>query len=108
MDENFKEFSIKNWKNVIQLSEQILVLDPKNDTAYVNRGGAYAELGELDNALKDIDHAISINPNNSIAYNNRGYVYELKHENKRAALEYEISCNLGLTQSCEDYKRLSK
>jgi tetratricopeptide (TPR) repeat protein len=41
---------------------------PKYDWAYVNRGVAYAELGNNEQALKDYQKALELNPENGLTY----------------------------------------
>jgi Flp pilus assembly protein TadD len=86
----------------------LLRLDPENTVAFVNRAGAYTELGEYQKALDDCNNALILDPNMAIAYNNKGYVLELMGEKKKAAMEYETACYLGVQQSCGDFKRLSQ
>jgi len=101
-----KKFSENSWQEVVELSNNILKFQPTNVVALVNRAGAYAELGELENALKDCNKAISINPDFALAYHNRAYIYELMKKTDIAKLGYETSCELGVAQSCKDAIRL--
>ena len=76
--------------------------------ALVNRAGAYAELSNYQQALDDCNTALIVDPNMGVAYNNKGYVLELMGELKKAVMEYETACVLGVQQSCGDFKRLSQ
>lgn len=104
---SYDRFQQKDWYAVIDVTTQILQLDPSNTVAYVNRAGAYTELGEYEKALDDCNNALIIDPKMGIAYNNKGYVFELVGQLRQAALEYETACTLGVTPSCNDYKRLA-
>ena len=57
--------------------------------------------------MDDCNTALILDPKMAIAYNNKGYVLELMGELKKAAMEYETACVLGVQQSCSDYQRLS-
>jgi len=105
---SFEKFRQGNWSAVEQLSNKILKIDPNNALAYVNRAGARTEMGLVYNALDDIEKAISINPRLGIAYNNKGYTLERMGDNKKAVIQYQKACQLGLQQSCKDFKRLTK
>jgi len=101
-----KKFSENSWQEVVELSNNILKFQPNNEVALVNRAGAYAELGKLENALEDCNRAIGINPDFALAYHNRAYIYELMKKTDIAKLGYETSCELGVAQSCKDAVRL--
>lgn len=105
---SYRQFQQKDWQGVVKTTTQLLELDPENTTALVNRAGAYTELGLYSKALNDCNTALILDPNMAIAYNNKGYVLELMGELKKAAMEYETACVLGVEQSCGDFKRLSQ
>ena len=107
-DLSYQQFQQKDWKGVIKTTTDLLALDPENTVALVNRAGAYTELGLYNKALDDCNNALIIDPNMAIAYNNKGYVLELTGQLKKAAMEYETACVLGVQQSCGDFKRLSR
>jgi Flp pilus assembly protein TadD len=107
-DRSYQQFQQQDWQGVVKTATELLVLDPDNTVALVNRAGAYTELGKYKNALDDCNTALIVDPNMGIAYNNKGYVLELMGELKQAAMEYETACVLGVQQSCSDYKRLSQ
>jgi len=104
---SYQQFQQKDWKAVIQTTTELLALDPENTVALANRAGAYTELGLYNNAMDDCNNALIIDPKMAVAYNNKGYILELMGKPKKAALEYETACVLGLQQSCSDFKRLS-
>lgn len=103
-----RAFQQKNWSSVEQYASQILKIDSNNTDAYINRAVARTELGKYGKALNDCNNALIINPQLGVAYNNKGYVFELIGEKSKAALEYETACQLGIKQSCADFKRLKK
>lgn len=105
--QSFEKFQDKDWVAVENLTTRIINLDPANSVAYVNRAGARTELGQLDKALDDSNRAIQLNPGFGIAYNNQAYVYELMGERKLAASSYARACELGVTQSCSDKRRMA-
>ncbi|MCG6968425.1 MAG: tetratricopeptide repeat protein [Gammaproteobacteria bacterium] len=105
---SYRQFQQKNWQGVIETTTRLLTLDPENSVALVNRAGAFTELGLYSKALDDCNTALIVDPDMAIAYNNKGYVLELMGELKKAAMEYETACVLGVQQSCSDFKRLSQ
>jgi tetratricopeptide (TPR) repeat protein len=53
----------------------VIEIDPRNATAYYNRGFAYSNLGQWDKAAADFTQTIEINPNFTSAYQNREIAY---------------------------------
>ncbi|MBA4416392.1 MAG: hypothetical protein C0392_00560 [Syntrophus sp. (in: bacteria)] len=101
-------FQKGDWNNVIDMTTQALLLNPKSEIAYTNRAGAYANKGMLQEATADCSKAIAINPDYGLAYNNRGYAYELLGQAKQAGSDYRTGCNLGIAKACENIERIAK
>jgi len=107
LNRSYQKFKEKDWRAVEEISTRAISLDPGNAMAYVNRSGARAELGMLNNALSDCNRAIQLNPGLGLAHNNCGYTYELLGQAKQAEVAYLQACNLGVKKSCRDYFRLT-
>ena len=105
---NKSEASFKqgDWDGTIAAASGAIALDPKNEVAFTNRAGAYANKGKLKEAMQDCNSAIGINPYFPLAYNNRGYALELSGQLPQAKLDYEMSCNMGNELGCANHKRL--
>ena len=58
-------------------------IDPKNSIFYYNRGFAYYNLGQWENAIADYSKAIEIDPNNAKAYSDREIAYRKLQNNKK-------------------------
>ena len=54
------------------LTRKSLEINPKDATAYHNRGLVKHALGDMEGAMPDYDKAIEINPDYAYAYNSRG------------------------------------
>jgi tetratricopeptide (TPR) repeat protein len=63
------------YKVAIEKFTDYIKANSNSDTAYNFRGLSYFKLGDMANALTDLNNALKINPNNAEAYNNRGNVY---------------------------------
>ena len=55
---------------------------------YNNRGIAYGEKGQYEQAISDFNKAIEINPRYVKAYNNRGIIYRLKGQYEQAISDF--------------------
>ena len=106
--EKSAEAMAKNrWDEVIEWATKAIEADPENYKAYANRAGALAETKRAKEALLDADQAIALNPNFGPAYHNRGHAYKIMGNARDAALEFEISCSLGVIESCSEFNALS-
>jgi len=61
-------------------------LNPRLAMAYNNRGNAYSNLGNDQQAIRDYNKAIELNPQLAMAYNNRGNAY-FKLDNYQQAIK---------------------
>ena len=78
----------------IEACTSIILLDPHNDGAFVNRGIAYRRIGEIDRAISDYDEAIRLNPRAADAFNNRGNAFRARDELERAMSDYDEAIRL--------------
>ena len=71
------------------------VLSKKDLVAtFNNRGNAYADNGEHDQAIANFDRAIDLNPDYALAFYNRGRAYNFKSEYDRAITDYSQAIQL--------------
>ena len=62
---------------------------------YNNRGAAYGEKGQYDQAISDFNRAIEINQRYTMAYNNRGIVYRLKGRYDQAISDFNKAIGIN-------------
>ena len=55
----------------IALFSELIGLDPHNAGAYLNRGNAYLQVGQLESGIADFDRAIRLKPDATEAWYNR-------------------------------------
>jgi tetratricopeptide (TPR) repeat protein len=108
LDEAQAKFADKNWNGAIASSTEAINIISNNVNAYVTRSGAYANVGQLPEAIADAESAIRLNPDEGLGYNNRGYVYELMKKTRQAVLDYEIACSLKAAIGCTNLKRIKQ
>jgi len=73
---------------------------------YNNRGTAYGEKGQYDQAISDFNKAIEINPRYNTAYNNRGIVYRLKDQYDQAISDFNKAIEINRLDA-EAYNNLA-
>lgn len=76
------------WKDSVSLWNDALNNYPLIEIAYTNRGNAYADQGNLVQAISDHTKAIGINPYYADAYDNRGVTYEKQGNFTQAISDY--------------------
>ena len=76
------------------LLAQTVGLAPGDAVAYLNQGNAYADSGDLEQAILSYDKAIELNPEFTEAYFNRGYIYHSSGDPERAILDYDKAIEL--------------
>jgi tetratricopeptide (TPR) repeat protein len=78
----------------------------KDAKFYNNRGIAYGEKGQYDQAISDFNRAIELNPRDIKAYNNRGIVYRLKGQYDQAISDFNRAIELN-SLDAEAYNSLA-
>ena len=66
--------------------------DPK---FYNNRGIAFGEKGQYDQAISDLNQAVEINPRYIKAYNNRGVIYRLREQYDKAISDFNQAIEIN-------------
>jgi len=73
--------------------------ESRNPKFYNNRGIAYGEKGQYDQAISDFNKAIEINPRYEKAYNNRGIVYRLEGQYDQAISDFNKAIEINPTDA---------
>jgi len=72
-----------NYDAAINDLNEIIRLDPNNDSAYAVRGEAYQKKGQFNEAISDFTEAIRLDPDYDWAYGVRGQVYKQLGQKKQ-------------------------
>lgn len=75
-------------QEIIKRQTDAIKSNPKNATAYYNRGFAYHSLKEYDKAIQDYTRAIELDPRDMRAYNNRGIVYDRQKQYGKSIVDF--------------------
>jgi S1-C subfamily serine protease len=93
--ETNRDCASNNHPVAIRACTQLINQNPRNATAYYNRGISYRETGKIDLALADYNRAIEINPRYFEAFNNRGNIYMARGDNRRALQEFDQAITIN-------------
>ena len=78
-----------DYQGAVEALTKTIDKDPHNFGALLNRGLAYENLKQFDNALPDYTRAIELVPRFARAYHNRGHVYSALGQYERAIENYD-------------------
>ncbi|MDJ1175434.1 tetratricopeptide repeat protein [Roseofilum capinflatum] len=87
--------------------EQTITLAPRA-IAYYQRGLAYQGLGELQQALTDLDKAVNLQPNQAKFHEARGDVYRQLNNIEMALANYAEAVELGSESAAQKYEELQR
>jgi tetratricopeptide (TPR) repeat protein len=82
-------FQVRYWENSVTLFSHALDVTHDNDTALVNLGAAFYDLGRISDALKMYDTALMINPNAPDIHENIGLALSKAGRLDEALAQYE-------------------
>ena len=77
-----------DYDGMIASLNQAIVINPKNDLAFANRGEGQRVKGDLDQSLKDLDKAVELRPRSPASYTLRGDTLRAKGEFDKAIADY--------------------
>lgn len=90
----FPYLYLGDYERVIELTTQIIDLDPAHGNAYSRKGLAHSGLGEYDLALENLNKAIAIHTDRSNYYMERSFVYEALEKSELADKDHDKACKL--------------
>jgi tetratricopeptide (TPR) repeat protein len=85
--------AIADFTKAIQLGEQLP--DMLRAGPYINRGLAYADKGDLNAGLADLNKAIKFWPGNVYAYQDRGEIYRKRNEPEKALADFNKAIKIS-------------
>ena len=88
-------YSSGNYEEALMFFFRSLDIDPKNGTAWNNKGLAFVKLGRLDEAVRSYDKALEINPKDHVVLNNKGSTFYKKGLINEALQCYESALELS-------------
>jgi tetratricopeptide (TPR) repeat protein len=100
-----KGLGTKDANLQIEYYSEAIELDPRDYHSYNNRGLAFEELGQYEEAMKDFNKAIDLDPQEAYAYNNRGIVYRKLGQFEAAFEDYNKTIELDPQYADTYYNR---
>ena len=91
MEKKEKEELLKKIEEYTKKIEE----EPDNASNYYNRGNAFHNLKNYNEAINDYNKAIELNPNNASYYNNRGISFNRLKEYEKAINDYNRAIELN-------------
>ena len=82
--EGLRYLESKEYHKAIKCFDKAIEIDPKNAVAWIEKGYALNELGNLLEAIKCFDKAIEIDPKNIFAYRGKGVALRRSRWHKEA------------------------
>lgn len=95
----------KVWKDEFSLWDDTAHKSPHKARPYINRGLAYQNKGNLEQALLDYNKAIEIDSNYAQAYNNRGLLYYAREDFTQAIADYSKAIEIKPNYAKAYYNR---
>jgi len=100
IDEAKMDADLNNtYENDLKIQDEVLRIDPQNETAWINKGLALYNLTKYDEALTAYDKAIGINPRNSKTWTNKGLALDRLKKYDEAIKAYDKA--IGINSQAE-------
>ena len=85
----------KAYQNALKIYLNDIRQNPRDTTAYINRGTLYALAKMYKEALEDFNTALTLNPRMLTVYFNRGLVFAYLKDYRKALNDFEIAIELN-------------
>lgn len=97
---------IARMRNIFDDYDKVSEYSPRSPFPHYNKGILYAELGDMESALKEFTKAIELKEDFGEAYYNRGFVQYKSGNQKAGTADLSRAGQLGITQSYNLLKRM--
>ncbi|MBF0292876.1 MAG: hypothetical protein HQK86_12050 [Nitrospinae bacterium] len=95
-----RAYGSADYAKVIDLSSKAIAADPKSAKSYALRAKAKKDMGDVDNAMADVNKAVQIDPKLGEAYAIRAQVNEIMGDMKKAEADYATACKNDFKDAC--------
>lgn len=101
VDDAKRAYGGAQYPKAIALATSAIGESPKFALAYMIRGKAYKDVGDVDNSIKDLNKAIEFDPKLAEAYFIRAQTNEILGDMKNATEDYKKGCAAGFKDACK-------
>lgn len=92
---------VEQLKDALTWFEKVLLINPRNATAYNYQGATLYRLEEYDAALRAFNLSLDIDLQNPITLYNRAMVYTKMEDYSNACLDFHAACRKGNINACK-------
>lgn len=89
-----EKYKQEDYQGSLEAWTEYIKLNPKDASAYYNRGRAYARLKNPTAAMQDFNQTIKLDPTYARAYNKRGELRAQAGEKKAALADFQKAADL--------------
>jgi tetratricopeptide (TPR) repeat protein len=95
-----RAYGSADYAKAIELATKAIQEDDGFAKAYLLRGKASKDMGNVDQAFKDLERAIELDPKLGEAFYIRGQAHEIMGEMEKSDKDYKKGCELGYRDAC--------
>lgn len=99
--------ALRNYPQAISDCSKAIGLNVNLATAYLNRGSAYHDSGNMYAALEDFNRSLDIEPY-AVTYHNRGNCRYILGDKRGGCEDLRKACEMGDPSGCEMYNDLCR
>ena len=106
IQQGLEDLKAEKYYEAIESFTQAINLSSDDARGYINRGQAYVELDQPDEAMVDLNRAVIYDPLNPTLYYWRAMAWKALDSQINMVADLKLSCELGYEPVCNEYKRL--
>ncbi len=106
IQQGLEDLKAEKYYEAIESFTQAINLSSDDARGYINRGQAYVELDQPDEAMVDLNRAVIYDPLNPTLYYWRAMAWKALDSRINMVADLKLSCELGYEPACNEYQRL--
>jgi tetratricopeptide (TPR) repeat protein len=106
IQQGLEDLKAEKYYEAIESFTQAINLSADDARGYINRGQAYVELNQPDEAMVDLNRAVIYDPLNPTLYYWRAMAWKALDSRINTVADLKLSCELGYEPACNEYQRL--
>ncbi|MBI5187040.1 MAG: tetratricopeptide repeat protein [Nitrospinae bacterium] len=96
-----RAYGSADYAKTVELAGKAIQEDNGYAKAYLLRGKASKDMGNIDQAFKDLNRAIELDPKSGEAFFMRGQAHDIMGDMKKSEEDYKKGCALGYKEACQ-------